>query len=298
MAEKVMTKTKNSNFSSMQRMLNKNSISLYLKEIEKVPLLTREQEVSVAKRAADGDQDAKELLMVSNLRFVVSVAKKYQGNGIPLSDLISEGNVGLITAVDKFDYKRGYHFISYAVWWIKQAIMKAISEKSRMVRLPMNRANELMTIGKFVEKYTKENGKKPSDDVISKALSLDKTEIKKMRDIAASQTSLEEMFSDNTNGHENFIGMTEPESHTENPDNIAIYSSLRENIDKILDKLTPREKDIIEYRFGLNGKEPESLNKIGQRMNLTKERIRQIEKVAIEQIRNFSDSQSLVSYLN
>lgn len=294
-----MTKTLNrKGLSTYTRILSRNSVSMYLKEIEKIPLLSRDQEVSIAQRAAEGDEKAKETLIISNLRFVVSVAKKYQGNGIPLSDLISEGNIGLITAADKFDYKRGYHFISYAVWWIKQAIMKAISEKSRMVRLPMNRANELMMIGKFIERYTKETGEQPNDDIISKELSIEKTEIKKIRDIAASQSSLEDIFSDNESNSEHYITDKDSEYDRHHPDNAVIYSSLKENIDSLLSKLTPREKDIIEYRFGLNGKEPESLNKIGKRMNLTKERIRQIEKVAIEQIRKSTESQALYSYLN
>lgn len=286
------------NYSRFARLLSSNSISVYLKAIEKVPLLTREEEVETAKRANAGDKAAKERLIISNLRFVVSIAKKYQGNGLPLSDLVSEGNIGLITAVDKFDYTRGFHFISYAVWWIKQSIMKAISEKSRLVRLPMNRTNELMMVGKFIEKYSKENGERPSDDVISQALSLDKNEIKKMRDLSAAQTSIDELMLDNNTNVEQFIASTEDDYDYYNPDNMALRSSLKESIDKILDKLPERERDIIEHRFGLNGKEPQSLNKIGQRMNLTKERIRQIEKYAIEQIRNSEDSQALFAYLN
>lgn len=281
-----------------QRILSRNSVSVYLREIDRIPLLTREEELDYAARAASGDRKAKEMLIVSNLRFVVSIAKKFQGNGIPLSDLISEGNLGLIIAADKFDYRKGFHFISYAVWWVRQSIMKAISEKSRMVRLPMNRANELMSIGKFVDQYTKKHGEQPSEDLISSELSIEKSEIRKLRDIAASQSSIEDMIMDESRDNEpSSLDVYSIESD-EHPDNQVIYSSLRENIDKLLNNLTDREKEIIENRFGLNGKEPQSLNKIGKKMNLTKERIRQIEKTAIRQIRDMAVTEGLGSYLN
>ncbi len=260
--------------------------------------MSREEELDYAKRAAAGDPKAKEMLIISNLRFVVSIAKKYHGNGIPLSDLISEGNLGLITAVDKFDYTKGFHFISYAVWWIRQSIMKAISEKSRMVRLPMNRANELMSIGRFVEEYSKKHGVQPTEDTISAELSIGKSEIRKLRDIAASQSSIEDLIKDESRENEPSASDMYSIVSEEHPDNQVIYTSLRENIDRLLSRLTDREKEIIENRFGLNGKEPQSLNKIGKKMNLTKERIRQIEKTAIKQIREHAVSEGLNSYLN
>lgn len=281
-----------------QRILSKNSVSVYLKEIDRIPLLSREEELDYATKAAEGDTKSKEMLIVSNLRFVVSIAKKYHGNGIPLSDLISEGNLGLITAVDKFDYRKGFHFISYAVWWIRQSIMKAISEKSRMVRLPMNRANELMSIGKFVEDYSKKHGVQPSEDMISSELSIGKSEIRKLRDIAASQSSIEDLIMDESRDNEPSAADMYSIVSEEHPDNQVIFTSLRENIDRLLSRLTEREKEIIENRFGLNGKEPQSLNKIGKKMNLTKERIRQIEKTAIKQIREHAVNEGLNSYLN
>jgi RNA polymerase primary sigma factor len=288
---------KSANLEFVERFLSKNSISMYLKEIDKFPLLSREEEIELAEKADKGDKQAKEKLIVSNLRFVVSIAKKYQGNGVPLSDLISEGNLGLITAVDKFDYTRGFHFISYAVWWIKQSIMKAISEKSRMVRLPMNRANELVQIGKFIDRYTKKHGSKPSNDIIAGELSMNKSEIRKLLDISSSQSSIEDLSYDDTDSGE--IAFSENIFANEDnlPENFAIFSSLQENIDKILSKLSERERVIIEHRFGLNGKEPQSLSKIGAKMNLTKERIRQIEKSAMEQIRHSDESRSLFAYM-
>lgn len=280
--------------SRMQRMLNRNSISFYLKEIDKLPLLSRVQEEEIAKLAAEGDMEAKEKLIVSNLRFVVSVAKKYRGHGLPLSDLISEGNLGLITAADKFDHTRGIHFISYAVWWIRQSILKAISEKSRMVRLPMNRANELIKVGRFVESYSKENGVVPSDERISEELDMDKNEITKLRGLSAPQNSLDNLMGDDGIGFEPAV----EEGSGYHPDSVAVQSSLRESLDQAMQNLTEREREVIYARFGLDGREPESLNTIGKRMSLTKERIRQIEKMAIEQIRKEAENNSLYAYLS
>ena len=297
--EAIMTQTasRKSEYNGFERLLKKNSVAVYLKAIDKIPLLSRSEETELAKKAAAGDTEARQKLIVSNLRFVVSIAKKYQGHGVPLSDLISEGNLGLVTAVAKFDYKRGIHFISYAVWWIKQSIMKALSEKSRMVRLPMNRANELLKISKFIDTYSKKNGKRPTDTVIAKEFSMQKDEIKKLLDISAGHSSIEDM---SENGDWNFVSPISEngELNGEHPDTQVIQSSLRENIDKMLGKLSDRERSIIEYRFGLNGHEPQSLSKIGNKLNLTKERIRQIEKAAMEQIRVSSDARHLHVYLN
>jgi RNA polymerase primary sigma factor len=280
-----------------ENILRRNSISVYLKEIDQIPLLSRDAEVELAKRAYEGDRNAKEKMIISNLRFVISIAKKYQGKNIPLADLISEGNIGLITAVDKFDYRREVHFISYAVWWIKQAIMKAISEKSRMVRLPMNRANELMKIGKFIENYSKENGKRPDHEEIADKLSMNKDEIKKLIDLS-SNSSLEEMIPEDSSGFNETMFLSDGEEKERNPDNAVILSSLKESIQNLLNKLGEREREIIEYRFGLNGKEPQSLSKIGEKMKLTKERIRQLEKIAIDQIKGYEESSHLYAYLN
>lgn len=294
----VTTPKKRIRLSGLESMLNKNAISVYLKEIDQIPLLNRDEEVELARRASTGDEEAKEKLIVSNLRFVVSVAKKYQGHGIPLTDLISEGNLGLITAVSKFDYTRGFHFISYAVWWIKQSIIKALSEKSRMVRLPMNRANELMQIGKYIDEYSKENGKRPLDEEIADALSMNKDEIKKLMDISSGHSSIEEMSvqgEPESLQKQAFEFSVDPH---ESPDEKAMVTSLKDSIDQLLRRLSDRERTIIEYRFGLNGKEPHSLSKIGAQLNLTKERIRQIEKSAMSQIRNYQDARELAVYLN
>jgi RNA polymerase primary sigma factor len=290
--------TKSSHLQSYERMLKTNSVSLYLKAIDKIPLLNRDEEIELSKRNAAGDLEAKEKLIISNLRFVVSIAKKYQGYSIPLSDLISEGNLGLITAIEKFDYKRGFHFISYAIWWIKQSIMKAISDKSRMVRLPMNRTNELMHIWKFIEEFTKNNGKKPTEEVIAKNMNMNRKDVKKILEMSQSHSSLDDLyFDENNHGEKNLCDsyFSEKICH---PEDYVIKNTLQEGIDKILSKLPDREKRIIEYRFGLNGEEPQSLSSIGDKLHLTKERIRQIEEWALTQLKTYKESQYLYTYLN
>jgi len=296
MSGKNLKMKKSSKLDNWSRYLKTNAVSMYLHEIDKIPLLSRTEEIALSKQVAAGNIEAKEKLIISNLRFVVSIAKKYQGFGIPLSDLISEGNLGLMSAVDKFDYKKGFHFISYAIWWIRQSIMKALSEKSRLVRLPMNRSNELMHIWKYIEEYSKIHGKRPSDDSIAENLSLNKSDIIKVLEISQAHSSLEDLFSEDENGSaEEVFEDVESESR---PDDMAINSSLKEMIKKVLNKLSDREKRIIEYRFGLNGEEPQSLSSIGDKLHLTKERIRQIEKAAINQIRNYTECPQLYAFLS
>lgn len=285
-------------FNSFDKLLKSNSISLYLKEIDKFPLLTPEEEKELAKKSFEGDKKAREKLILSNLRFVVSVAKKYQGLGMHLGDLISEGNLGLITAAERFDYRRGYHFISYAIWWIRQSILKAISEKSRMVRLPMNRANELMQIYKYSEEYVKKNGTRPSEEVLSEVLDIEKEDVKKILEMSQGYSSIEEMFVQEENNPEESISISYFGNEANHPEEKIVFSSLKESLEKLLNKLPDREKQIIIYRFGLNGEEPQSLSAIGERFNLTKERIRQIEQWALDQLRNSEESKHLYAYLN
>ncbi|MCX7820630.1 MAG: RNA polymerase sigma factor RpoD/SigA [Brevinematales bacterium] len=285
-------------FNSFDKLLKSNSISLYLKEIDKFPLLTPEEEKELAKKSFEGDIKAREKLILSNLRFVVSVAKKYQGLGMHLGDLISEGNIGLITAAERFDYRRGYHFISYAIWWIRQAILKAISEKSRMVRLPMNRANELMQIYKYSEEYVKKNGTRPSEDILSEVLEIEKDDVKKILEMSQGYSSIEEMYVQEENNPEESIAVSYFNNELNHPEEKIVFSSLKESLQKLLNKLPEREKQIIIYRFGLNGEEPQSLSAIGEKFNLTKERIRQIEQWALDQLRNSEESKHLYAYLN
>jgi len=275
--------------------LDVSSLSVYLREINKIPLLTRDEEVHLAQDARDGSQDAKDKLIQANLRFVVNVAKKYQNQGLTLSDLISEGNLGLITAVDKFDVDKGYHFISYAVWWIKQSILKAICEKSRMIRLPLNRANELLQIEKVKREISSNKDGEADIDEIADFLDMDKSRITDLINASKEFVSLETPLSSDKDA--NTISDLMEDTKGADPEEVLIDRTLQESIEQVLSTLTAKESDVIKYRFGLNGERPHSLKEIGDKYNLTKERIRQIEKKAISRLRHPSRSQKLKSYV-
>lgn len=275
-----------------------DTLSLYTREIEKIPLLSREEEKKLGERILEGDKEARDKLVLANLRFVVSVAKKYQGLGLSMTDLISEGNLGLIEAANRFDHRRGFHFISYAVWWIRQAILKAISEKGRMVRLPMNRNNQLMQVWKYINEYTQENGKEPSIEHISEVTKIQENEILKMLDMSRSGVGLDQVVSEDTEmSIEESAEKSYFDSSLPNPDESVMKQSLKENIEMILNKFSERERKVIEYRFGLNGEDPHSLSEVGERLNLTKERIRQIEKSVLSMLRQDWDMKNLCTYL-
>lgn len=272
-----------------------NLLSMYLKEINAIPLLTREEEYETALAVADGDKKAKEKLIQANLRFVVNVAKKYQNQGLPLSDLISEGNIGLMNAVDRFDAAKGYHFISYAVWWIRQAILKAICEKSRMVRLPLNRANELVQIDKARKLMTNNRTEEEELKEIAGLLRMDETLVRDIVNISRDMISLDSpVFTEKDSSS---LGDFLEDTMYEQPETLAIENSLKEDIDEILDTLTEKEAEIIRYRFGLNGYKAMSLKEIGDIYNLTKERIRQIEKKALRRLQHPSRMEKLEAYV-
>ncbi|WP_186338839.1 sigma-70 family RNA polymerase sigma factor [Rectinema subterraneum] len=261
---------------------DENVLSMYLREINRIPLLSREEENEYATRAALGDELAKAILAKSNLRFVVNVAKKYQNQGLPLADLIAEGNIGLLNAIEHYDVTKGYHFISYAVWWIRQAILKAICEKSRMIRLPLNRANELVQIEKARNLFEGELSEDAEIREVAEFLEMEPEHVKDIISISRDLISLDAPVYDEKNS--TTVGELIENEHHESPEQNAIQSSLREDINKVLAALTAKEREIIEYRFGLNGKRPMSLKEIGDRMHLTKERIRQIEKAALKKV--------------
>ena len=288
-----MTRTVNNRINSKSD--DENILSMYLKEINKIPLLTREQENEYARLAAQGDEHAKQMLVQGNLRFVVNVAKKYQNQGLPLSDLISEGNIGLINALEKYDVEKGYHFISYAVWWIRQAILKAIYEKSRMIRLPLNRANELIQIEKTRKDMQHYKGVDPDMEEVARAVNMTPEHVQDLINISRDLVSLETpVYAEKDSSQlSDFIEGKE----YSNPEEDALNKSLVEEINQVLTTLTEKEADIIQYRFGLNGLRPHSLKEIGDKYNLTKERIRQIEKKAIKRLQHPSRTQSLEAYV-
>ncbi|MDC7232582.1 MAG: RNA polymerase sigma factor RpoD/SigA [Spirochaetales bacterium] len=270
-----------------------NILSIYLKEINKIPLLTREEEDEIARKAVAGDQLAKDKLVRANLRFVVNVSKKYQNQGLPLDDLISEGNIGLINAIEKYDPDKGYHFISYAVWWIRQSILKAVYEKSRMIRLPLNRANELVQIEKVRKELTKVNGEDPDAEEIASNVGIAVADVKKLMNISRDLVSLESPAM----GEESVLGDFIEDEQYKAPDAYVMDQLLSEDINIALDTLTEKESEILERRFGLNGKKPLSLKEIGDQFGLTKERIRQIEKKAITRLQHPSRTQYLDAYV-
>ncbi len=275
-------KAKRSISSSTSPSTESNVLSIYLKEINKVPLLTREQEDKYARAAATGDKFAKDMLVKSNLRFVVNVAKRYQNQGIPLSDLISEGNIGLINAIERYDVDKGYHFISYAVWWIRQAILKAICEKSRMIRLPLNRANELVQIEK-ARKYVSAGLSEDAEIAeIAKMLEMDAAHVADLVNVSRDLVSLETPVFDERDS--SVLGDFVENGNYKSPDEYVIEQGLKEDINSVLETLTEKESEVVQYRFGLNGRKAMSLKEIGDRFHLTKERIRQIEKAALKRL--------------
>jgi len=274
---------------------DENVLSIYLKEINKIPLLTREQENHWATLAEQGDETAKRNLVQANLRFVVNVAKKYQNQGLPLSDLISEGNIGLMNAIERFDVSKGYHFISYAVWWIRQAILKAICEKSRMIRLPLNRANELVQIEKVRKEIQGRHGEEAEIRKIAETLNMNQEHVSDLINISRELISLETPVYNEKDS--SILGdFVEDEGYMA-PDTQVVEKALKEDINEILLTLTEKEAEIVQFRFGLNGRSPLSLKEIGDRYHLTKERIRQIEKKALKRLQHPSRVGRLEAYI-
>lgn len=271
-------------------------LGLYLKDIKTVPLLTHEEEIELAKKAQNGDKVAKNKLVNSNLRFVVNVAKKYQNHGLDLIDLISEGNIGLLTAVEKFDVSKGYHFISYAVWWIRQSILKAICEKSRAIRLPLNRANELVQIEHAKKVIGNKKSEQQEFEEIASMLNMSSSHVRDMVNISREMVSLDAEINSSDNTRTSF-GEFQEDTRYSRPEDNVIEQAMNKDIDGVLKTLRPNEEKVIRMRYGLNGLKPMSLKEVGENCNLTKERIRQIEKHALVRLQHPTRARRLESYV-
>lgn len=271
-------------------------LAMYLKDINKIPLLTHEEETELALKAAAGDNEAKKKIVNSNLRFVVNVAKKYQNHGLDLTDLISEGNIGLLTAIDRFEVSKGYHFISYAVWWIRQSILKAICEKSRSIRLPLNRANELVQIEHARKVLSGNKTEEQEFTEVAKMLNMSLSHVREMINISRDMVSLDAEVG-NSDHDRTSLGDFVEDTATPQPDEKILAEAMSNDIAAVLDTLKPNEAKVLRLRFGLNGAKPMSLKEVGDICNLTKERIRQIEKHAITRMQHPTRLRRLEAYV-
>ncbi|MFK5890122.1 MAG: sigma-70 family RNA polymerase sigma factor [Flavobacteriaceae bacterium] len=270
------------------------SLDKYLQEIGKVDLITADMEVELAQRIKAGDQVALEKLTKANLRFVVSVAKQYQNQGLTLPDLINEGNLGLIKAARRFDETRGFKFISYAVWWIRQSILQALAEQSRIVRLPLNKIGSINKINKTFARLEQESERPPSAEEIAKELDMTITEVKESLKNAGRHVSMDAPLIE---GEDSNLYDVLNSGESPNPDRQLLHESLRVEIERALETLTPREGDVVRLYFGLGDEHPMTLEEIGETFDLTRERVRQIKEKAIRRLKHTSRSRILKTYL-
>ena len=271
-------------------------LGIYLKEINKIPLLNHDEETELAVKAKNGDKVARDKIVNANLRFVINVAKNYQNRGLDLCDLISEGNIGLLTAIEKFDVTKGYHFISYAVWWIRQTIMKAVCEKGRAIRLPMNRVNELVQIEKARKIVHGKGSEAEEIEAIAGMLGMERQHVREMLEINREMISLDAQV-ENKNGDSGTVGDFVKDEKYSDVDEKVIAESLQKDLDSVLGTLKPAEAKVLRLRYGLDGSKPMSLAQVGEKCNLTKERIRQIEKTAIGRMQHPVRARRLECYV-
>lgn len=270
------------------------TLSRYLEEISRFNPLTPEQEIELARRIRAGDRKAAKELTEANLRFVVSVAKEYQGQGLPLSDLIDEGNLGLLKAVERFDETRGFKFISYAVWWIRQSILQALSEQSRIIRLPMNRVGTINKIAREAEMLEQQLERAPMQHEIAHELSVDTNDINKTLTLARRHRSLEEPLGDSD---KNILIDVIKDETMRDPDHQLMFESLQVDVRETLKTLKPREREVIEMYFGINREYALTLNEIGEHFKITRERVRQIKERAIRRLSHKSRREPLKVHL-
>lgn len=271
-----------------------DSLKSYLSKISDFHHMTKEQEYKVGKRIQDGDEHALEELILANLKFVVSVANRYKNTGISLSDLINQGNLGLVEAAKRFDPDRGVKFISYAVWWIRQAIIQALAEQSGTVKLPIKQASILYKINTAIEKLTKENGREPTSFELSNYLDIDSEDIENVLRVSRNYLSLEAPIK--AGEDKSFIDLLE--SDQQGVEEEIVLKTLKNSLDGIVDELDEREADIVKWRFGFDGEAPKTLEEVGDILNISRERVRQIEARALNKLRKKATKRKLYDYLN
>lgn len=269
-------------------------VRMYLKEIGKVPLLSAAEEIEIAKRMADGDQDAKKQLAEANLRLVVSVAKRYVGRGMLFLDLIQEGNLGLIKAVEKFDYRKGYKFSTYATWWIRQAITRAIADQARTIRIPVHMVETINKLIRVNRQLLQEYGREPRPDEIAREMGISEEKVREIIKVAQEPVSLETPIGEEEDSH---LGDFIPDDDAPAPAEVAAFTLLKEQLMEVLDTLTPREEKVLRLRFGLDDGKARTLEEVGREFNVTRERIRQIEAKALRKLRHPSRSKKLKDFL-
>ncbi len=270
-------------------------VRMYLKDIGKIPLLEPERETLLAEKIAEGDEDAKNELVEANLRLVVSIAKKYVGKGMYFLDLIQEGNLGLIKAVEKFDYTKGYKFSTYATWWIRQAITRAIADQARTIRIPVHMVETIHRVSRTSRQLLQEYGREPTIDEIAEKLGMSAEKVREIMKAAQDPVSLETPIGEEDDSH---LGDFIPDDSSPTPAEAVSYQLLREQLNKVLHTLTPREEMVIKLRFGLEDGRSRTLEEVGKEFNITRERIRQIEAKALRKLRHQSRSKILKGFLS
>ena len=289
------------NAEDMEKMLQQEGLAIddpvrmYLKEIGKVPLLDAEKELEIAERMANGDEEAKQMLIEANLRLVVSIAKRYVGKGMFFLDLIQEGNLGLMKAVEKFDYTKGYKFSTYATWWIRQAITRAIADQARTIRIPVHMVETIHKVSRYQRQLLQELGHEATPDEVAEKIGMSPEKVREIMKIAQDPVSLETPIGEEEDSH---LGDFIPDDDSPAPQDAASYAMLREQIKEVLHTLTPREEHVLKLRYGLNDGRTHTLEEVGKEFNITRERIRQIEAKALRKLRHPSRSKRLKDFLD
>ncbi len=270
-------------------------VKMYLKDIGRVPLLSGDDEIELARKMQEGDEDAKQRLSEANLRLVVSIAKRYVGRGMLFLDLIQEGNLGLMKAVEKFDYQKGFKFSTYATWWIRQSITRAIADQARTIRIPVHMVETINKLTRVSRMLLQENGREPTPEEIAKAMEIDVAKVREIQKIAQDPVSLETPIGEEEDSH---LGDFIEDDKTQTPGDSVAGILLKEQLLSVLDTLTPREEKVLRLRYGIDDGKPRTLEEVGKEFNVTRERIRQIEAKALRKLRHPSRSRKLKDFLD